>query len=146
MATLTKFVFCLALCLMLAQSGRAQSGTAVYSIALTLNGHPLNYDTFWVSTRGVLAVVEGNPASRSHKSLPFRVYLRRAGATIRQGASNQTRDVYSVQLDELLPTARFGDELIIESAQPASQQPVRRVIKLREFNWITEWLTRRDGC
>ncbi len=125
--------------LWVAKTASAQPEPVIYCNPLTINGHPLNYDTFSLNSRGVLAVVEA--ASQRHKPVSFRVYLRRAGAIVRQGASNETRDVYSAQLDELLPFARFGDELVIEPTQATNQQ-IRRVIKLKSFNW----LVLNDNC
>lgn len=123
-----------------------QLGPNVYSNPLTINGHPLNNDTLSPDSRGVLAVVDGDPASQRHKPVSFRVWLRRAGVIVRLGASSETRVVQSVQLAKLLRFAQFGDELIVEPAQPGNQRG-RRVIKVRSSNnWLISWLTMNDKC
>jgi len=127
-----------------------QQPAGLYCNPITLNGHPLNIESFTMYTRGVLAVVHGDPASANHKPLPFRVYLRRAGTIIRQGASNDTHDVYSVQLQELMPVARAGDELVIDLAGDAKAQAggrrTQQVIRLKPFDPLISWFRRNDNC
>lgn len=130
--------------LLLAQAGPARSLPDICGNPLTVNGQPFNYDTFPVNSWGVLALVEGDPASKHAKPMPFRVYLRRAGTVVRRGASDETREVYSVQLAEVLSAARLGDELVVEPAGPSANPRAKRVIRLTWFNYLT--LKNGDGC
>ena len=138
-------IIILSLLLLATQLILAQQRPDFYSNSLTINGYPLYHDTLSLDSQGVLAIVDGDPASQRHKPVSFRAWLRRAGVIVRQGASSETRVVYSVQLNELLSFARFGDELIVEPAQPSNQRG-RRVFKLRSFNWLVNWLTMNDKC
>ncbi|AQG81056.1 hypothetical protein AWR27_18055 [Spirosoma montaniterrae] len=125
-----------------AQTSSAQLKSAMNGNLLTLNGHPIHVNMLPLNSRGVLAWMEGDPASKPHKPLPFRVYLRRAGAVIRYGASDDTRAVYSAQLHDILPVARLGDELVLELAGTQAGQQVIHVLKLHSFNWLLP----EDNC
>lgn len=119
-----------------------------YGNTLTLNGHPMSITIFGMNSRGVLALVEGDPRMLPRrKPIPFRVLLRRAGTVVRQWPANNTGSVYSLELDNLWPVARFGDELVIESGVDPTDKPaepvLRRVIRLTQIN-LFGWLA--DGC
>ncbi|MEZ0484640.1 hypothetical protein [Fibrella aquatica] len=137
----------LLLCTLLLLAGQSQAhDTPKYTaMELTLNGHHVyDYNTIWLTKQGVLAFVEGNPQSKNHKPVLFRVALRRAGKVVKQWPANETEGLYSVQLEELWPSARLGDELIVETFDPATPQPIdhpgRRVVPLRGFNWLSHCL------
>lgn len=102
---------------------------------VTLNGHPLNYDTFAINSRGVLAVVEGNPELPKRRPVPFRVLLRRAGVIVGQWPCGNADESYAVQLHDFMPLARLGDELVVEPVRETDQQG-KRVIKIKNINWF----------
>lgn len=116
--------------------------------SLTLNGQPVDYNTFWLNRTGVLALVEGEPQS-AHKSVAFRVSLRRAGTIIRQWPAAHEKGVYSVQLADFWSYAQLGDELVVDPvdgpAFESGENPGRRVIKLRSVNWLAHCLP-ADNC
>ena len=103
--------------------------------SVTLNGHPLNYDTFAINSRGVLAVIAGDPNSPKRRPVPFRVLLRRSGVVVGQWPSGNADKSYAVQLHDLMPQARFCDELIIEPVR-AGDQKGKRIIKIKNINWF----------
>ncbi|MEZ0541317.1 hypothetical protein [Fibrella arboris] len=117
--------------------------------ALVLNGHRVDYSTFWLNKTGVLAIVTGDPQSANHKPVAFRVSLRRAGTVVRQWPANQTETVYSLQVDEIWPNAQLGDELIVEPANcPADGSTGcrgKQVLKMQGFNWLSHCLP-ADKC
>lgn len=123
------------------QTGKAKDGQRVYCDPLTVNGHFIDMSTFSLYTRGVLALVDGDPQSPTHKSRQFRVTLRRGQSTVRQWPANDNEAVYSFQLDDIEPVARLGDELVIE---PVTSSPGQRltynrgkiVVKLKPVNWL----------
>lgn len=88
-----------------------------YSNPLLLNGLPLEYADFSPFSEGRLTVVEGNPASSAAKSIPFKIYLRRGGKIIHEGASDTKREVTETELSKILSIARDGDHLVIEPAR-----------------------------
>ena len=140
-SVLSAVVFVLSL-LCSAKPIQVQLSPSYYVNPLTLNGESLNYGTFSLNSRGVMTVIEGDLVSEKPKPMPFRVHLQRAGVIVRKGASDETREVYSVQLGELLPFAQFGDELVITPVRPTDQW-AKRVIRLQSFNWLT---LNKTGC
>lgn len=140
----------------LTQSGQAQRDAGFFSnpltvnynplrvsySPLTVNGQPLVYEYLALNSRGVLAMVKNNPASAKSEHVLLRAYLRRAGAVI-----TDAREGYTIQLEQLLPVAQPGDELIVEPARATDGQG-KRVIRLQGFNWLI-WAVRPrqgDGC
>lgn len=136
--------------LALATQSTAQNSPNFYANPLLVNGIPLNYETFSLYSRGSLALVEGDPGTSAYKPVQFRVMLRRAGILIRQWPASVTASITSVQLEELWPFARFGDELIVEPTgkltEPQPNSRGKRVIKLKATNWLTVNWIKRDGC
>lgn len=124
--------------LALTTQSTAQDSPNFYANPLLVNGLPLNYETFSLYSRGVLALVEGDPGSATYKPVQFRVMIRRAGTFIRQWPASVTASITSIQLEDLWPSARFGDELIVEPAgkltEPQTDSRQKRVIKLKATN------------
>lgn len=137
---------CLLMGLLLLSGGsRADERPTFHRNPFTLNGQPLfNYDAFSLNSRGVLALVEGNPASAQCKPVRFRAYLRRAGVVVQRGPSEPILAGYSVQLHEVLRYALPGDELVIDPVDPAHEQ-AKRVILLKAFAWLLP-KPNADGC
>lgn len=84
---------------------------------LLLNGKPLEYADFSGASKGMLTVVEGNPESPTTTKIPFMIYLRRDGAIIKQGKSDINREVFEIEISEVLALAKNGDHLIIAPAR-----------------------------
>ena len=115
------------------QPAIARPTAAFYNDPVTLNGHPVDYFTFSLHTRGVIELRENNMVLEHQRPIPFRLYLRRKGTIIRQVGSNETVDVYAVKLDDIMPFAQYGDELVLMPVRPTDQRS-KRVIKLNAYN------------
>lgn len=115
------------------QPADAHHSAALYGDPVTLNGHPVDYFTFSLHTRGVIGLREANMVTEHQRPIPFRLYLRRKGAIVRQIGSNETVDLYAVQLDTIMPFARYGDELVLVPVRQTDQRS-KRVIKLNAYN------------
>lgn len=115
-----------------------------YAHALTLNGQPINDNNFSLLSFGTLALVEANVPSKEAKSVPFRIYLRRAGVLQTNGLAQYDREYVNIAIQTILASARPGDELIIEPARKADNSS-RHVIKLKTYEWIRS-KRQQDGC
>lgn len=104
-----------------------------YGNPLVLNGSPLNYQTFWKGSKGVLALVKGDPNSADSPKVPFHIYLKHEGQIVNKGLSSDTRELYEVEVAHVLALAHFGDELVIEPALK-SDAKAKRVIKLAKID------------
>lgn len=114
------------------------------TMLVTVNGQPVDSDIFTLNSEGVLALVESDISFTKRKPLPFRVVLLRHDNVVKQWETENAADTYSFDLNRVWPHARFGDELVIESAMPA-QPSVRRVLKLRRIN-LNLLLWPNEGC
>jgi hypothetical protein len=134
-----KTIHCMAALLAVALSGSMMQPAVAHTMAplyddpVTLNGHPVDYFTFSLHTRGVIGLREDNRVSEQQRPIPFRLYLRRKGAIIRQASSTEAGDTYAVQLDTIMPYARYGDELVLVPTRPADLRS-KRTIKLNSSN------------
>jgi hypothetical protein len=126
------FTICLAL--LLQQSWSLHKPKTPYN-GITVNGQPLQFNTFYLYSSGVLALSQGQPQSSERTPVSFRVTLRRGRDVVRQWPSNDGAPLYSLQLDDVWPHAGIGDELVIESVGATGTTP-KRIIKLSMFNWI----------
>ncbi|WP_147277084.1 hypothetical protein [Runella aurantiaca] len=104
-----------------------------YGNPLVLNGKPLDYQTFWKGSKGLLALVKGNPNSADSPRVPFKIYLKHEGQVVNKGLSSDTRELYEVEVAHILALARFGDQLIIEPARE-SDAKAKRVINLAKID------------
>ena len=104
-----------------------------YGNPLVLNGKPLDYQTFWKGSKGVLALVKGNPTSSDATKVPFKIYLKHDGQVINKGLSSDSRELYEVEIAHILALARFGDQLIIEPAREMDAK-AKRVINLTKID------------
>lgn len=125
------------------QPAFARPTAAFYDDPVTLNGHPVDYFTFSLHTRGVIGLRESYMVSELQRPIPFKLCLRRNGAIIRQVGSNETADVYAVKLDDIMPFARYGDELVLMPVRPTDQRS-KRVIKLNAYNLFVRFFG--SGC
>lgn len=116
------------------KSVQAHEKRNFYGNPLTLNGKPLNYTSFSLSSRGMLAVVDGDPESKEATKIPFRIYLKRAGAVVSPSVSDNTQPVYyDIDVSAVLALARPGDDLVIEPVRK-TDLAAKRVIKLKPLN------------
>ncbi|MDB5242400.1 MAG: hypothetical protein JWP57_3025 [Spirosoma sp.] len=125
------------------QPAIARPTAAFYDDPVTLNGLPVDYFTFSLHTRGVIGLRESNMVTEHQRHIPFQLYLRRNGTIIRQIGSNETVEVYAVKLDDIMPFARYGDELVLMPVRPSDQRS-KRVIKLAAYNLFVRNF--RSGC
>lgn len=123
-----------------------------YGNPLVLNGKPLDYQTFWKGSKGLLALVKGNPNSADSPKVPFKIYLKHEGEVVNKGLSSDTRELYEVEIAHVLALARFGDQLIIEPARE-SDMKAKRVINLTKIDLMYMILSpllakqkNGDGC
>ncbi|SOD82674.1 hypothetical protein SAMN06269250_2220 [Spirosoma fluviale] len=127
------------LLLFVALSGNTEDRSIVYNNAVTMDGHPINYDALPMYSRGVLAFVSGDPRSPKHKPMLFQVTLRRSGKAVQQWSGKKEEGIYSIQLDEIWPLVQLGDELVVEPVYTAGEthKPGKRVFKLGIINLFT---------
>lgn len=122
---------------------------------ITLNGNALSVAGVALNSRGVVAMIEGDPlramfnvpnwrptceARPAPQPMPFRVVLRRAGAVVKQWPANEIKPNYSVQLDAIWLVAQPGDELLFEPTR-AMDELAKRIIQVMPINWLPA-----DGC
>ncbi len=126
---------------LLTQTSQAQPNPGFCCNPLTVNGRALLVDALPLDSRGILAMVKGDPASPKSEHILFRASLRRAGTIIRSA-----HEGYTIDLSQLVNLAVTGDELIVEPVN-AADRAARRIIKLKPFSWLNPftWL-RSDGC
>ena len=104
-----------------------------YGNPLVLNGKPLDYQTFWKGSKGVLALVKGNPNSSTPLKVPFRIYLKHEGQVVNKGLSSDSRELYEVEIAHILALAQFGDQLIVEPVRK-SDANAKRIINLTKID------------
>ena len=125
--------------------------TNFYSNPLTLNGKPLDYGSFSIASKGLLAVVTGNPASSEATRIPFRVYLQRDGQQLIHGVANGDQPLYEVAIDQVLAIAKPGDHLIIEPVRKSDWRG-KRIIKVvdygavQRYKWFPRLSSSADKC
>ena len=127
---------------------KAEEPGDFYSNPLILNTKPLDYQSFTIRSRGLLAMVEGNPKDTKAVRIPFRAYLMRNGQVVFSGHSQMLCEVLEVNLSDILTFALAGDELIIEPSRKADNK-AKCSIPLKEppfFQTYLGLLRRQDGC
>ncbi len=119
-----------------------------YDNPLLLNDKPFNYAEFSVVSSGMLTVVAGNPETDEAEKIPFRIYLRRNGKNINNGASDTTRSLLMVEVATVLTLAKSGDYLVIEPTRK-SDAKAWRSIKLKDYYFdfnLFSFIRNKDGC
>ncbi|HEV7347752.1 hypothetical protein [Telluribacter sp.] len=102
------------------------------------NNMPLTTSTMLLDARGVLAMVEGDPADVNAKKIPFQAFIKRGDVIINQASTRTSRTANEVEVGKLLLGAKKDDELIIKSIGENAEQ-TRRVLKLggyRIYHWF----------
>ena len=95
---------------------------------LMLDGMPLDYGEFSLTSTGELTVIKG--AAGQTTEVPFRVYLRRNGSKVlipgkEKSEPNQTK----IDITEILKHAENGDHVVIEAVRKEDGS-VKRILKL----------------
>ncbi|KAB7732834.1 hypothetical protein F5984_02475 [Rudanella paleaurantiibacter] len=144
---LTRFgLLLLALCLLTTLSQAQRTPVVVH-----INGHPIDFRLFSLSSRGVLALYELGSESKKRQPIPFKAYLRRGDTDILPMSGAESGQQYALPLNELLPLARYGDLLILEPTQPKHtagdrNRSGKQVIPLKPFNFFGFAFAKNDGC
>ncbi len=97
---------------------------------LMLDGKPLDYSTFSISSKGELTVIKVATANGQTMQIPFYVYLRRNGAKVLFSCKNKPNPKQiKIDILRILKAAKPGDQLIIE---PVNKEdgPAKRILKL----------------
>lgn len=101
-----------------------------YDNPLQINGLPLEYSDFDLTTKGILTVVKGNPNSQDAQPIPFYVSIRRNGKIITdKKMSFLNKTLYKINLSDILSFGRDGDVLIINPVK-AEDWKAKRLLKL----------------
>jgi hypothetical protein len=110
--------------------------------SILLNGHPFDIQSFTLSSKGILTIVEENINQEKAKKVPFKIYLKRNGEMFFVGQFLVKKDVYEAEISEVLAYAFGGDELILELSGK-SENKAKRTIRLKSLEF---WRINRDGC
>jgi hypothetical protein len=101
-----------------------------YTNPLQINGLMLDYDTFDLTTKGVLTVVKGNPATKEAQAIPFTISIRRNGKVLKdKNKAFLNKTLYKIDLSEIFPFNEHGDILIINPTRKADWK-AKRLLKL----------------
>jgi hypothetical protein len=109
---------------------------------IRLNGGAFDYRSFTLQSRGKLSIVEGDPNDEKAKKIPFTVYLKRNGEMFFVGQFLVQKDVYEVEISDVLAYAFGGDELILEPTRKEDRK-AKQIIPLKRLEF---WAINRDGC
>jgi hypothetical protein len=97
---------------------------------LQINGKMLDYNTFDLSTRGMLTVVKGNPNSKEAQAVPFSISIRRKGKILtdkKMAFLNKT--FYKIDLSDIFKFSEHGDILIVNPTRTEDWK-AKRLLKL----------------
>jgi len=125
--------------------------SATNGFALLLNGKAAEPENFIHVTNGRLTLIELNSKSGPKTGLPFFAYLKREGKIVDVNAYTHHFSVRSIELTEILKSARVGDDIIIEPACKADISG-RKIIYVRYsmlfpvFNWFPFLNKSKGGC
>ncbi|MEZ0541318.1 hypothetical protein [Fibrella arboris] len=128
------------------QSLLLQGGSARQDASVSA-GSAFQAAEVWPSTwlRGEVA----DEQAMKRKAVPFRVLLRRNGSVVKQWPANAEETVESLPLKEIWPSARLGDELIVEPMGRSGSQPDenagKQAIKLKKVDPVL-LKALQEGC
>lgn len=121
-----------------------------YYNPLMLNGKSMNIEKFSLVAKGVLSMMGENSGSGQREKIPFFIYLKRAGKIIDANAYTHNHSVMSVEISEVLKSAKAGDQLVIDPVNKG-EKAGRRVLTVKSyqpapaFNWFSG-LIKKDKC
>lgn len=110
--------------------------------AILLNGLPFNIQSFTLSSKGILTIVEDHSNQEMTKKVPFKIYLKRNGEMFFVGQFLVKKDVYEAEISEVLAYAFGGDELILELSDKSDNKG-KRIIRLKSLEF---WRINKNGC
>lgn len=97
---------------------------------LMLNGEPLDYSIFGLSSKGELTLAKEATTTAQTEQIPFYVYLRRNGKKVFiPGKASPDQKQIKIEISEVLNYAKPGDQLIIEPVRK-EDGPAKRILKL----------------
>jgi hypothetical protein len=111
------------------QPSEAGQDAGFHDNPLLLDGKPFEWADFSISSKGMLTVVEGNPESPEAVKILFKIYLRRNGEIITEGKSDINREVFEIEISEVLSVAKDGDQLIIAPVRECDWK-AKRILKV----------------
>lgn len=120
-------------------------------ISLLLDGKVTESGKFIYVTNGRLTLVDLNSKSRPKTEFPFFAYLKRDGKIVDGDSYARNFSVRSIELTEILKTARVGDDIVIE---PANKSDIsgKKILYLKysqlfpAFNWFSFLTKNKGGC
>ena len=97
---------------------------------LLLNGKVLDYDMFFLESKGVLTLVKGKPETDEATPIPFYISIRRNGKIFEDKKMTfLNKSLYKINLSALSTFTKNGDILIIKPAR-AEDWKAKRILKL----------------
>lgn len=97
---------------------------------LMLDGKPLDYGEFSLTSRGELTVIKGTATTEQTKEVPIYVYLRRNGNKVLiPGMERSDPKQIKIDIGEILQHALRGDHLVIEAVNKEDGS-IKRILKL----------------
>lgn len=123
----------------------------INDISLLLNGKSVEPENFVHIRNGRLTLIEINSKSGTRTGLPFFAYLRRAGKIVDVNAYAHNFSVRSIDLSQILESAKVGDDIIIEPADKMNVS-ARKIIYVSysmlfpAFNWFPFLNKNKGGC
>jgi|SRR5688572_20036308 len=97
---------------------------------LMLDGKPLDYGEFSLTSTGELTVIKGGATTEQTMEVPFYVYLRRDGNKVLiPGMERSDPKQIKIDIAEILQHALRGDHLVIEAVNKEDGS-VKRILKL----------------
>lgn len=132
--TVTWLLFTL---LLLHGQGIAEQKGNVYRSSLTVNGQPLDSDTLAFTSRGVLALVEGDLHWSKRQAMPYQSLLKLGGSAQQQDpAINKA----VVRQAEIWPSAWLYT--VVVDPEPSKHKPVLFRVSLRRGGTVLrQWPT-----
>lgn len=97
---------------------------------LMLDGKPLDYGEFSLTSTGELTVIKGAATTEQTMEVPFYVYLIRNGNKVLiPGKERFEPNQIKIDITEILQHAKSGDHLVIEAVKKEDGS-VKRILKL----------------
>ena len=112
------------------ERGEIRPAENIHCNPLLLDGHSLDYGAFTINSRGVLALITGEPESAGSAKIPFSIQLRRVGKIIEdQSMDFLHRQLYGIEISTVLAFSRPGDQLIITPVNKVDWK-AKRILKI----------------
>ncbi|MES2516630.1 MAG: hypothetical protein V4585_00900 [Bacteroidota bacterium] len=147
--SILSFVF-IVISMLLTSSITARENEKIISNPLLIDGEPINYEQFSLTSRGIVTMIAEDSKSKKTMTIPFKIYLRRDNKIVHLGGSSSTDKLSEIEISQILKFANLGDELVIEPIDKKFQTSTR-VFFLRNnlVKFMSNFLinrNNRDGC